>query len=219
MQLAESLSASANVSRRRQAAIAHRRARQRSLVAFTEMRTAVDVALDGFVAALGGSPGQGVGRRQLNDARLLWSNCDNPIKGEGLMRLLAIVAAAGMLVLAPTASSAPPPAVDLEIAGPGTIIAGGIGVEIPLTYQCNPRFVPQLLTGDVQQGDTIGQGSFFGALRCDNKPHDIVWRATTSGARLFVPGEAFEFVFLSVSGREPSAQSQTDIESEIIQIA
>jgi hypothetical protein len=131
-------------------------------------------------------------------------------------RILLASVAAMLLVLAPTASTAPP-AVEVELQGTGTLVSGGAAVDVPVTVRCHPRFTVLEANLSVSQGSASG---FTGVSlpRCDTRPHDVVVRVTSFGDP-FQPGGAFASAFVLVISHGQTDETGQDQDSETIQLA
>jgi hypothetical protein len=132
------------------------------------------------------------------------------------MKILAAGAVVMLLALAPTAQTAAPPAVDIEVEGTGTLVSGGTSVDVPLSVACHPRYTVLEANLSVSQGSASGFGG-FGVPRCNNRPHGVVARVTSFG-EAFVSGAALASAFVLVIRQGPSGETSQDQDVETIQL-
>ncbi|MGE5286264.1 MAG: hypothetical protein ACM3ML_03480 [Micromonosporaceae bacterium] len=117
------------------------------------------------------------------------------IWGRASVAAAAIAAGAAIAAIVPASPAvgffSPPLLLEIHVNSPGTLVAKGAGVNVPLTIECagaSTASVNVSLTERV--GSATAQGSAFIEVGCTNSNQNITVLVTASGAKAFKKGTA-----------------------------
>ena len=106
---------------------------------------------------------------------------------------------------------------DVQVGSPGTLVARGAAVQVPLEVTCNatPGTAFVEVTVTQKAGSGVARGSAFAEVGCTGSGQQITVLVQASGAKTFKKGDAVAAAVIS-GCNNVTCGSETD--SEVIQL-
>ncbi len=114
----------------------------------------------------------------------------------------AIAGGAAIAVIVPASPAvgffSPPLLLEIHINSPGTLVAKGAGVNVPVTIECaGARTADVSVSLTERVGSAIAQGSGFITVGCTNGNQNVVVPVTANPGKAFKKGSAIAHGFIS----------------------